>query len=237
MLIASCGNISAQSKMLIGEWMYAPSSLTMYDDRIGLELTDSAFYFIYNGVSLQDGNYIISNDSVKVSWEGKDRGSYKIVKLTEDSLILNSSGEIKRLYSRKIDFNPELKLEGIAFTAGLCFGLCPEFELNYDSKGMIHFKLLSKEKFHVDTSYALTNNKVLRIDSLFKFSKIETLDTTQFFGADDWLMNITFTYDGDKHTRIHGTFMEMPYRIQSILHLFIEDLKEKELIYQRKSID
>ena len=235
MLLASSENTKAQSKMIIGEWMYVPTSLTRYDDRVGLEFTDSAFYFIYNGASLQDGNYIISLDSVKFSWEGKDRGSYKIVKLTEDSLILKSSGKIKRLYCRKLDFNPELQLEGITFTAGPCFGLCPEFELNYNSKGMVHFKLLSKEKFHVDTSYALTNNQVLEIDSLFKFSKIQSFGSTQFYGTTDgWPMKITFVYNGNKMIHIEGVHIEMPYRIQPILHLFIEELKKRELIHKRK---
>lgn len=219
-----------KASVINGEWVLGKhvtkdrKTFTSYSQKLEFE-KDTVFILLESSNVYTIGYFKVQNDSLML-----DGHEYDIVKLTKDSLILENLF-YKLFYNRRdLDFNPKLRLESIQLNTGLCFGPCPSFELTLDSTGIVTFIGKTHSKFQGDTTFQISKGKQLEIDSLFKLSQIERVNSADFEPlVDDWEMDITFYYN-ETSNQFKGTQSTIPFRLFPIASILVQDLRERRLI-------
>jgi len=198
---------------------------------VGLRFIDDTLYTIRNGGLWQEGKYSVRGDTIYVEGFEGQITAYEILKFNIDSLTLSRYGDSDDYYSRRLEHSPDLKFDRIRLEGGTCFGECPQFAMTVERDGVVDFKGLKNGKFIGVKKYSLEPETIDKIDSLFKWTYINRIDTTDFYGVDDgWSINATFYYNTDQVTKIKGTSSSMPYRIKGIIWILLADLRKKDLI-------
>ena len=136
-----------------------------------------------------------------------------------------------RYYNRTLEFKENLRFQKITLQGGQCFGECPEFYLTIDDKGNTEFKGLENSKFQGTKNYSIDTPTKDKIDSLFQWTNINNIDTTDYYGSDDgWSLTITFQYRDNELRRIKGTYSSMPHRLKGMIRTILDDLRKRGLV-------
>ena len=57
-----------------------------------------------------------------------------------------------------------------------------------------------------------------KLDSLFRWSYIDHVDSTKNYGViDGWSTNIAFHYNERNTAKVNGTMMDMPFRLRELI--------------------
>lgn len=233
LLIASCTPTKTdETNWFETDWVFVRDSSNYFDfdpKYIGLRFRDDTLITISDLWLTHEGGYSVNGNQIQVFDE--DSTNYQIIKLTKDSLILLGYTDTLRYYNRALEFDKDLKFQKITLQGGQCFGECPEFYLSMDDKGNTEFKGLENSKFQGTKSYIINNQAKQRIDSLFKWSNINNIDTTKYYGSDDdWSLAISFLYGNNETKRIRGTHSSMPHRLKGIIRTLLDDLRKRGLL-------
>ena len=230
--ICSCTTSREKEELrLDGDWMYLKDTTEIVVNYVGLRFLDDTLFTIKNGGLWQEGRYFLRGDTVYVEEFGGKLTTYEVLKFSADSLRISRYGHSDDYYSRRLEFNPELEFNEIKLEGGTCFGECPHFVMTVERNGEVNFKGLKNGKFIGNKEYLIEKEKINKIDSLFKWSYINKIDTTDFYGEDDgWSINITFYYNNGQVTTIKGTRNSMPFRLYGIIWTLLEDLRKRDLI-------
>jgi len=213
------------------DWIFVrDTSKFQFDPRyIGLRFRNDTLITISDLWLTHEGRYSVNGKKIQVFDE--DSTDFEIIKLTKDSLILYGYTDTLKYYNRILEFDKNLRFQKITLQGGQCFGECPEFYLTMDDKGNTEFKGLENSKFQGTKSYLIDVQTKHRIDSLFKWSNINNIDTTDYYGSDDdWSLTITFQYGDNELRRIRGTHSSMPHRLKGIIRTLLDDLRKKGLV-------
>lgn len=219
-----------KASVINGEWVLGKhvtrdsKTFTPYSQKLEFD-DDSVRILIESSNLYMLEAFKLQNDSLMLNGY-----EYRIVKLTKDSLLLENQF-YKLFYNRReLDFNPDLQLEKIQLNTGFCLGPCPSFALTLDSNGVIAYLGKAHCKFQGDTTFQISLDKQLEIDSLFKLSQIERVNAADFEPlVDDWEMDITFYYNGTSN-QFKGTQSTIPFRLFPIASILVQDLRERRLI-------
>jgi hypothetical protein len=221
-----------ETKWFEADWIFVRDSSNYFnfDPRyIGLRFQKDTLITISDLWLTDEGRYLVNNDKIQVFDE--DSTNFQIIKLTKDSLILLGYIDTLRYYNRALEFDKDLKFQRITLQGGKCFGECPEFYLTMDDKGNTEFKGLENSKFQGTKSYSIDYVAKHRIDSLFKWSNIKNIDTTDYYASEDgWSLTITFHYGENQLKRIRGTHSSMPHRLKGIIRTLLDDLRKRGLV-------
>jgi len=213
------------------DWIFVrDTSKFQFDPRyIGLRFRNDTLTTISDLWLTHEGRYLINENKIKVFDE--DSTDFKIIKLTKDSLILLGYNDTLRYYNRTLEFDKDLMFQKLTLQGGQCFGECPEFELTMDDKGNAEFNGRENSKFQGTKNFSIDDKTKSKIDSLFKWSNINNIDTTDYYGSvDDWSLTITFSYGDNEVRRIKGTRGSMPHRLKGIIRTLLDDLRKKGLV-------
>jgi hypothetical protein len=214
------------------DWIFVRDSSNYFnfDPRyIGLRFRNDTLITISDLWLTHEGRYSVNGNQIQVFDE--DTTDFEIIKLTKDSLILFGYTDTLKYYNRTLEFDQELRFQKITLQGGQCFGECPEFYLTMDDKGNAEFKGLENSKFQGTKIYSIEFQAKNRIDSLFKWSNINNIDTTDFYGSDDdWSLTISFQYGDNELKRIRGTHSSMPLRLKGIIRTLLDDLRKRGLV-------
>lgn len=212
---------------LQGDWVYVNRTNRIIHNYIGIEFDSTEFYTVSDHGRTKVGSYSLAGDSIIID----DGTRYKIISLTKDTLKLSENGEGTTYYNRNLDFNNDLTLDSIELNTGECFGECPEFQLTLNRNTQV-IKFIPKRncKAKEETTVTFTNEEWNKLDSLFKWTKIDDVDTTYSYSAiDDWAMNIIIHYN-DKQVKVKGTEGSLPYRLQPLVNVLTKKLRERGFI-------
>lgn len=160
--------------------------------------------------------YIVNQDTVFIEELDGSESFYLIHNHTSDSLILSRDGHTERYYNRRLEYNLALKLDSITLETGECFGDCPRFMMTVHQDGTVEFEGFEHTK--VLGKKALKMKNLDKLDSLFRWSYIDHLDTTKNYGViDGWSTNIAFHYNERNTAKVNGTMMDMPFRLRELI--------------------
>ena len=233
LIVISCTPTkSDETKWFETDWILVRDSSNYFhfDPRyIGLRFLDDTLVTISDLWLTHEGRYSVKGNQIQVFDD--DSTGFQIIKLTKDSLILLSYRDTLRYYNRTLEFEKDLRFQKITLQGGQCFGECPEFYLTIDDKGGAEFKGLENSKFQGTKNYSIDVETKNKIDSLFKWTNINNIDTTDYYGSEDgWTLTITFQYGDNERRRIKGTDGSMPHRLKGIIKTILDDLRKRELV-------
>lgn len=216
---------------LEGEWIYTTETARINGDDVGVKFSDGNLLIIRNSGLWQEGKYALSQDTIYIEKFGGVRSRYLINSYQSDSLTFSRGNHPVKLYSRRLEYNPDLKFDKIILETGGCDANCPKFFMVLNSNGDINFEGIYDSKYIGATNFKMDASAFHEVDSLFKWSYIDNLDTSKDYGfIDGWSINITFYYNGKSIKTITGTYSEMPFRLKGILAILIEVARKRELI-------
>ncbi len=227
----SCSNVqNVESPKIDGDWMCSGTNSDFGDDYLGLRFKDDTLYTIHDNGLIQEGKYSIIGDTLVVEeFGGRINKNRRIASLTKDSLsITNGFG---KYYSRRLEFSKELKLDSLELIAGVCFGDCPEFRLVMAGDGLIRFVPINNCRVTAETHFVLKPSTMSQIDSLFKWSYINKLDTNKVYRAiDDWRFDIEIVYNDDQRVKVKTTQSHIPFRLKRMIYIVTNEVRRKGLI-------
>ena len=228
----ACSEVSREELPdLEGEWMYTKETANISGDDVGLKFEDDTVYVIRNSGLWQEGKYTLKQGEVDVVGFGGIKTKYFILNHLPDTVKISRGNHVEKLYSRRLEYNPNLKFDKIIFNAGGCYGECPEFIMTLYGDGDVNFQGTTNTKSLGNTKFKVETRALQTIDSLFKWSYIDSLDATKDYGAvDGWGMEITFYYTENRVKTINGTSMEMPFRLKKIIRWLTDEARKKDLI-------
>jgi hypothetical protein len=223
-----------------GKWVYFENNVMRYKDRLvdhysGIEFDDNEFYYVGDDGRTLVGDYQLRNDTLIVE-DGNKRLVYKVLALTNDSLSYLDEDVTRYYYNQKLDFNPELQLDSIYIKAGQCFDNCQEFEFTIE-KGERRGKFVGgkNSKYQGERYIQFSDKEWDKMDSLFKWSRIELYDSSLFYGAiDDRVIDLEIRYNRDKVKKIRGTQGGLLRRLQPIVESVFKKLNEEGVFNFRK---
>lgn len=219
----------AEKPTIDGDWIFVddPNEITV--DYYGLKFVDDTLYTIADRGLTQEGKFLIKGDTIIVEEFGNVINKQRRIKtFTSDSLILTSGD---KYYSRNLEFTDSLKFNEIDILAGYCFGNCPQFSLRLTDKGLVNFKPIADCKVTIEKEFTLDSKQKTKIDSLFKWTYLQKLDTSKVYGAtDDWSIDIEIVYNDGQLIEIKTTRSKIPFRLKAIFGIIFKSLREKELI-------
>ncbi len=230
LLFIGCSTKYEKEKPTIdGDWIFVDNPNEITIDYYGLRFKDDTLYTIADRGLTQEGKFIVSGDTIIVEEFGNIINKQRRIKtFTSDSLILTSGD---KYYSRKLEFTDSLKFNEINILAGYCFGNCPQFSLKLTDKGLIHFKPIADCKVATEQEFKLDSKQKTKIDSLFKWTYLQKLDTTRVYGAiDDWSIDMEIIYNNRQRVELKTTRSQIPFRLKWIFGTIFNSLREKELI-------
>jgi hypothetical protein len=221
-----------KSPIIDGDWIFVdhPDEITI--DYVGLRFEDDTLYTIRDSGLTHEGKFAISGDTIIIEEFGNKINKQRRIKtFTSDSLILTGGVFENKYYSRNLEFTDNLHLDNMEIKAEGCFGECPEFTLRLTDSGQIYFKPKVNCKVTQETEFKIDKEKMNKVDSLFKWTYLHKLDTTQISGAvDDWSFDISITYNSGQTVKLKTTYFYIPYRLKKIFGLLITDIRERDLI-------
>lgn len=230
LLFIGCSTKYGTDKPTIdGDWIFVDNPDEITIDYLGLKFKDDTLYTIADRGLTQEGKFTISGDTIVVEEFGNIINKQRRIKtFTSDSLILTDGD---KYYSRKLEFTDSLKFNEINILTGVCFGNCPQFSLSLADNGLIHFKPIADCKVTTEKEFMLDSKHKAKIDSLFKWTYLQRLDTSKVYGAtDDWSMDIKISYNDGQRIELKTTRSRIPFRLKWIFGTIFSSLREKELI-------
>ena len=215
-----------------GDWIFVENVKELAIGYLGLRFENDTLYSLNEGWFTREGKFTINGDTIIVEEFGnKINKARRIKKLTMDSLIISGSTIDEKYYSRKLEFTDSLKLNELSILAGGCYGECPQFSLNLTDKGLIHFKPIRDCKTTTEKEFMLDTKRKNKIDSLFKWTYLQKLDTSKVYSAvDDWVIDIKINYNNGQWTEFRTTDSQVPFRLRRIYGILINSLRENGLI-------
>ena len=214
---------------LEGEWIPVFEDIGFIYDWSGLKFENDSAFEIDDRYGFLMGPYSINEDKLLIE-EFKGKSEYTILNLTADSLVIENNGDVNHYYSRKLEYDKNLKFNTISISAYRCSDLCWEFDYVLESNGFEVFN----GKYNTQTlgliEGKLNDKLVKEIDSLFKWSNINQLDPDWVAIPDmDWLIYFEINYNENESINFSTTHFNIPYRLKPIFHLIMENLKKKGL--------
>lgn len=216
-----------------GDWIYVENERELPFDYLGIRFEHDTLYSINGGWFTREGKFAIKGDTIIVEEFGnKINKERRIKNLTKDSLIIMSGRSDEKYYSRNLEFTDSLKLNELNIIAGECYGECPEFILKLTSDGLIQFKPIRYCKTTKETKFILDTKRKNKIDSLFKWTYVQKLDTSKIFRSDvdGWAIEIKINYNNGQMTEFRTTDLQVPFRLRRIYGILIKSLIENGLI-------
>jgi len=191
-----------------------------FENESASEINDRWCYLI--------GPYSIREDKLLIE-EYNGKSEYTILNLTTDSLIIEKNGDVNHYYSRKLEYDENLKFNTISISAYRCLDLCWEFDYILERDGFEVFN----GKYNTQTlgikEGRLNDKFVKEIDSLFKWSNINQLDPDLVAIDMDWLIDFKIIYNQNQSIKISTSYFNIPYRIKPIFHIIEKHLEERGL--------
>ena len=215
---------------LEGEWIPVLKDTWLVYDWSGLKFENDSASEINDRWCFLMGPYSIREDKLIIE-EFNGKSEYTILNLTADSLIIEKNGDVNHYYSRKLEYDENLKFNTISISSYRCLDLCWEFDYELESDGFEVFN----GKYNTQTlgirEGKLNDKLVKEIDSLFKWSNIHQLDPDLVPIPDmgDWLIDFKINYNDNESIIFSTTYFNIPYRIKPIFHLIEKHLVEKGL--------
>ncbi|EON78869.1 hypothetical protein ADIS_0766 [Lunatimonas lonarensis] len=212
-----------------GDWIEVREDTEWIYDWSGLKFENDTAYIISDFGLLVKGPYsIIDNRIITKEFDGIFELS--VQNLTEDSLEIEINGDVRQYYSRRLEYDKDLKFNSISISSYKCMDLCWEFDYRLDSSGFEVFE----GKYNTQTiglKKSKLNEKLLnKVDSLFKWSNIEQLDPEWVpIAVDGWFLKIDVNFNENESISFSTTSFEIPYRLKPIFNLIINHLEEKGL--------
>lgn len=229
--LESCDVEKKDTSDIKGNWVLYRTNERIIPGYAALLIKESSIYDVGSIGMTRRGDYIVKNDSLMLSTTKGDKFAFKIVKLSVDSLVL-FDGEFQDVYyNEELDYDESLKLKAIHLRTKNCPDECSEISLDVSGVGDAEFTCIENCTQPGHSKVGITTKEWQKLDSLFKWSKINKIDTTDLYQAmDDWPMSIEFIYNDSVNVKIRGTEIAMPYRIQPIIYQLINRLKADSLL-------
>lgn len=212
-----------------GDWIEVFEETEWIYDWSGLKFeNDTAFRISDFGIFVK-GPYSIKDNRIKTE-EYDGVFEFNILSLTDDSLKIERNGEVIQYYSRRLEYDKDLKFNFISISTYKCMDLCWEFDYKLQNNGLEVFD----GKYNTQTlgiKESKMNDKLLKeIDSLFKWSNIKELEPERIpIAVDGWLINFEINFNENESIAFSTTSFEIPYRLKPIFHLIMKHLKEEGL--------
>lgn len=212
-----------------GEWIEVYEDTEGIYDWSGLKFENDTTYRISDfGLVVKGAYSIVENRIITDEFDGVLE--FTILNLTEDSLKIERNGEVNQYYSRRLEYDKDLKINSISISTYKCMDLCWEFDYRLESDGIEVFN----GKYNTQSlgiRKGKMEDKLLReIESLFKWSNIKQLNPERVpIAMDGWLIKFDINYNDNESIAFSTTDFEIPYRIKPIFHLIEKHLKEKGL--------
>jgi hypothetical protein len=220
--------LAAYSQGVIGDWMRVPDKGDIYSNHIGFRFSADSLWDLTNGGRMNYGKYQIRDNILSFSNLQNVVVSYKI-NLSKDSLYLTSaSGSVNKYYSRKLEHDPSLSFEKIVFERRLD-DEDRRTTMTVRRNGKAEFKekrnnKMSRRRFKIE------EKRINEIDSAFKWSYIEHIDTTIYYSASFGSpCTLTVTYNRNKVTTIKGTLFHLPLRLKGITWYLLNEMRKRRL--------
>lgn len=204
----------------------------------------SDFYFYNNFFSnVRQTNYRLNQDSLIVDMSTSypdyhaENHSFRIVKLTSDSLILKplSYGaetqyqkcNVIRLADSAVLYEKYLRFERLYFSATPCFGTCPGLKLEIDSCGnMFFYGYLYTGKYKGLYSGRLNQEEFNKLLEILKHSSLDNFPTGRGNVIDAPSYYFAFYYNGKKKS---GEQSDVPFFNRKLFYFLMECYKNTEL--------
>ncbi|GAB3008481.1 hypothetical protein GCM10027284_28770 [Cyclobacterium sediminis] len=212
-----------------GEWIEIYEDTEGIYDWSGLKFENDTAYRISDfGLVVKGAYSIVENRIITDELDGVLECT--ILNLTEDSLKIERNGEVNQYYSRRLEYDKDLKINSISISTYKCMDLCWEFDYRLESDGIEVFN----GKYNTQTlgiRKGKMEDKLLReIESLFKWSNIKRLNPERVpIAMDGWLIEFDINFNDNESISFSTTDFEIPYRIKPIFHLIQNHLKKKGL--------
>lgn len=214
-----------------GEWIPVFEDIGFIYDWKGIKFENDSAYEIDDRWGFLLGPYSIIEDKLIIE-ELEGKSEYTILKLSADSLMIEKNGVVDLYYSRKLEYDKNLRFETISISTNRCLYSCWEFDFKLQSDGFEVFN----GKYNTQTlglKEGKMNDKLLNeIDSLFKWSNINQLDPdwVAIPDMDGWLINFEINYNDEESVVFSTTDSNIPYRIKPIFQRIKIYLKEEGLL-------
>lgn len=213
-----------------GEWIPVFEDIGLIYDWSGLNFENDTVFEISDRWDVVIGPYFIFEDRIITdTFDGI--AEFTILNHTKDSLTLEKNGMITHYYSRRLEYDNDLKFNSISISTYRCMDLCWEFDFMINIDGFAVFN----GKYNTQTTgikEGRLNDRLLKeIDSMFKWSNIKQLDPERVAipAMDGWLINFDINYNDNQSVTFSTTDWELPYRIKPIFYLIDKHLKEEGL--------
>ncbi|MEM6845638.1 MAG: DUF6438 domain-containing protein [Bacteroidota bacterium] len=231
-LYACATNKNEDKVSLEGDWVLIQDTTKIFSGSdVGLRFAGDTISSLGNPVFLPQSPYRLKQDTIFFKDINGAELSYYILNHTPDSLILSRNGHTENYYNRQLEYNPDLELDSTILKTGWCFGECPNFTMVVHQDGTVHFEGFEHTKVVGKKELKMEKESLDKLDSLFKWSYIDHLDTTRNYGAiDGWSTYITFHYNERNTAKVNGTMMEMPFRLSELIAELTNFLQANELI-------
>ncbi len=177
------------------------------------------------------GKFRTTGDTIYIDQDLDKSIYYTIIRHSKDSLMLWSGEDTLSFYNRNLEYNADLKLDKVVLKAGGCFGECPEFELTLQrDKGKSYFNGIKQSKVLGEYTLDYSKEEWNKIDSLFRWSRIDKMDSSFFHGLpDDWAWNVEIYYNGRQKT-FKASQNGLPYRVRPVFDQILEGIRRRKLI-------
>lgn len=202
---------------LEGEWIYCFKD-EIQPREIGIKFSNDTLFEMRQDCNLVVGRYVVDNDEIKVIDSDSTYLFYQIQKFGSDSLFISNSNVIWKYYNRQLDFNNSLTFDRI-FIKNRQSDEFAEFEIEIDrSTKILKFNGLRNCERLGRFEVIIDDNKVFKLDSIFKFSKIDILEMTRDHSAEyDWEILMEINYNKDFFKTINGSYRTLPYQIKPVI--------------------
>lgn len=191
-------NIFAQETALIKKtWINENLRLLDFRDSLAFYeknfISDSCIYKIDIDSLILIPKFVEHEDSIIIS---TNTTKFKILKLTEDSLILKNYKIWKYSDYNLLD-KSNINFESIFLSSTTCYGTCPSFKIQINQNGKLHFQ----GRKYVDNyigyySATLNQNEIAKLDSIITEGAIIRLPNKLPMGMDFPIFSLLVKYNG-----------------------------------------
>lgn len=216
------------SKLIQQDWM------TLYEDAVisnpeGIYFDSTHFHTFEDVGVFRHGKFVLNQDTLEIN-AVTHKGKYLIKKLTDDSLWLKaleqrSIGEhVEKYYNRKLEFNPNLKIDSILIETRYCHG-CKEYNMKYSNGEIQYYENENNKK-----RFQLSKDKENKIDSLIQWSYLDKVNAFKFgHWNHEWRMDVTFYLKNHKPIKVNGAYGSFSYRFNEIIETLVSDIPLKDI--------
>jgi hypothetical protein len=178
-------------------------------------------------IALRDTSYLqeLGHESKKLV---KTYFVGKIEKISRDSLIINKIGG-KGLpffyanrfvfYNDSLDYNKNIKLNRIIYSASSCLGNCPVIALEIDSKGNYKFFGGKHSKHKGNYKGKLDQSYIKEIEEVLRYSNLEVQPAAFPLPLDAPMSEMIIYYNDSLRMEMHGWLHKYTPRLQRVAEL------------------